>query len=658
VRTHARFGQYAPSIDAQRFLRIVSAENLVAGRLETGYSVRIDDYALLDLTFASDGEVAWIPFVVVQGVMLFMRQASPLVWPRWLPNLSAGVLQAIEDLVEPWLRSLAVGRFVGGEIVRYFGHDAPARARFERARAAGFLGAAPIDDVLDGIAPYVYALRFSHEARVAVGDPRGANGAAMLARVARVDADLGDASMMEDATAWFGLDVFRRLGSGPYDVAVGERQRIPEASTIVAVDGVREGERAVPVARPVPVSIMVSFDLDDGAKTREFSVRAPVVKVRADTLPAMRVVGGSSGRIGIVLRDDYAGTPDADSDAATALAQRLNEQGFAATLVGASHVRAPDFDLLHVFGTECAKALRASFERCDPGRVPIVLSAYLDDPKDEAAWGSAVHREAISNSIDEVVRAQYARAVGNRQLVAPHAPAIGASISGEAEVHALIAAARAAIVASPDEERRLRERGFAGTTRIAPALLENHAEPSPAIAELAGGREFVLVHAPMDPRCNQYLVAQACAALGYPLVLLGTVTNTEYYTEVLARLGDGGCWLPAKTLSPADLSGLYRRARVFADVSWNARGLYRLARAAAGGSALVASAAGYARGVWPGLAQIADPASGESVAGGIKAAWERAGELGPATAQRTAEQYAPFPMLVATLAAYQHAATV
>jgi hypothetical protein len=222
----------------------------------------------------------------------------------------------------------------------------------------------------------------------------------------------------------------------------------------------------------------------------------------------------------------------------------------------------------------------------------------------------------------------------------------------------LFARARAAIACGEDEERRLRgEFGFTGLTRIVPAVLGDEIEASTSIGELVGAEDFALLHAPIDPRCNQYHMARACAVLGYPLVLVGPVGNVEYYGEVLAALGHGGVLLPPATLCAADLAALYRRARVFADLSWSGNGLHRFARAAASGTALVGSSSGYARTIWPGLVQIVDPGSLDSISVGLRAAWERAPDLGPRTAARTAESCHPFDTLVATLAAYQAAAT-
>ena len=160
----------------------------------------------------------------------------------------------------------------------------------------------------------------------------------------------------------------------------------------------------------------------------------------------------------------------------------------------------------------------------------------------------------------------------------------------------------------------------------------------------------------MEARCNQYALARAAAELGYPIVFVGSVQDYAYYGEVMSALGDLGIWLASDQVTPAQLAGLYGRCRVFADASWSAGGLQRLLRAGAYGAALVAPASGYARGVWPGLAQIVDPASMANVREGLRDAWQRAPELGPATAARTIEVADPFKSLVGVLACYQAAA--
>lgn len=659
MRQHDRFAQLVPYIDAERFHRVVHAEHLAAARLDTGFSARIDNYGTLDLVFVARDEIQVVPFIVVQGLMLFLREASPFVWPAWLPPTRGALVREIEAAVEPWLRSLAVARFVNGEAVKFFDCAPEFRELFARVRALGFVGAAATEDAIVAVSPYVFAQRFAAGGRVAIADVRGAGGAAILARRATVHVDLGDRSRNEDAGRWFGPAAFEKaIAEGPYELAIGDRAMLPKARVTVALEDAGNGERTVRVAQPIPLSVMVSFDVGDGDEVRRFAVAAPAVTLREHAGHPTPIIGGSAGRIGLVVRDDYLGVPDADGDAALALADHLNAQGFTARVVGASHVRSAEFDLLHVFGYRCAGSLAGALARAEGARPPIVIQPYLDDPKCEAEWGSAVTAESLANAADEALRATYAGAIANRRLAAKTVPEIGTSAANEPIVRNLLAAARGGVFASDEEERRAREAGFSGTASILPAILADEPAADERIGSLVGLDEFVLVHAPLDARCNQYAIVRACAQLGYPVVLLGSVTNTEYYGDVVAALDHGGMWLPQAELSPAEVAALYRRARVFADVSWSAAGLYRLTRAAAAGAALVVPASGFARVTWPGHAQAVDPASGPSIEQGLRTAWERAGEIGPAVAARTLEKYRPFDMLVLTLNAYQSAATL
>ncbi|MBV8432861.1 MAG: hypothetical protein JO029_01120 [Candidatus Eremiobacteraeota bacterium] len=661
MRRHARFAQLAPAIDGDRFQRLVRAEHLAAARLDTGFSARIDNYGCLDLTFENRGEIAVVPYLIVQGLMLFLREANPFVWPSWLPPMRAQTAREIEAAVEPWMRSLAIARFVNGEIVKFFdGAGDELRDLFARARSFGFLGAAPTEDVLVRNAPYVYAQRFASRKRVAIVDRDGAGGAALLTRIAGVDVDLRDAERAAIAARWFGNDAFgRALTSGQYDVAIGPREAIPEATVRIALDEPHDGERLVRAAQPIPLSVMVTFDVADGDEVRRFAVSAPHLVLRKGGAPPTAVVGGSSGRIGLVVRDDYLGTGDADADAALALATQLCAQGFGANVVGASHVDPGAYDLLHVFGYRCAHVLSGSFARAgSAAKVPVVVSPYLDDPKSEAQWGSAVGRESLVNAADEALRAIYAGAIAERRLSARTAPEIGASPAADAVVRQLLLSAGALIAAGGDEETRLRELGFGGPIRTVPGVLADELDAEPSIGSIVGLEDFVLVHAPLEARCNQYHIVRSCAKFGYPVVLLGSVLDTEYYGEVVAAMDAGGLWLPTAEVTAAEVAALYRRARVFADASWTSAGLYRMLRAATAGAAIVAPSSGSARSVWPGLAQIVDPASPASIEQGIKAAWERAPELAPATSARTIERHRPFDMMVATLDAYRLAAGV
>jgi hypothetical protein len=594
-----------------------------------------------------------LPFVLVQAVMMLMRESSPYIWPLWIPPLRANIAREIEGVLEPWIKSLMLARFTNHEHFRLFGDDAAAHAKAERARAFGFLGAAETDGVLRAVAPYIYAQRFGGDKRIAIVDRDGASGAAILARSAReVRADLLDDERAALAREWFGLEIF---GGAPvsekFDIAIGARATRSDATVrIVLDDEASMGERAIVTTVPIPPDYMVSFDPGDGGVDRAMAISAPAAPVRTGGIAPMQIVEGSSGRIGIVVRSDYAGNDDADSDAAIALVGRLREQGFVATIVPANHLRADEFDLLHVFGQRALVEVEGALQR-HPSRAPVVVTAYVDDARREAAWGAAIVSSTLTNAPDETLRNMYFDAICERRLEAAGPKRGDVGIDGPG----MLTPYAGAIAASEDEERRLREDFGVRLSRIVAGVLAPEPEPASA-AEIVGFDDFVLVHAPMDPRCNQFAVARAAADLGYPLVLVGSVRDTHFYCQTTAALGERGLWIASDQITPAELSGLYGRCRVFVDASWSASGLYRLLRAGAAGSALVAPSSGYARGVWPGLAQIVDPGSLPSIREGLRSAWVRWPELGPATVARTSEVADPFKSLVGILAVYQAAA--
>jgi hypothetical protein len=660
MRQHRRYARLAQRYDPEVFRRVVRAENLVSARLDPGFALRIDSEGLLDLVFTDGRDFVVVPFVVVQAVMLLVRERSPYIWPSWLPPLRDDVVCDIEARIDPWTSSLILARFANEEAVRLFGDDAGAHALVERARERGFLGAAKTERVMHAVAPYVYAMRFAKGRSVCVRDRDGASGAALLARdAACVDVDLGDMEAMADAARWFGLECFspESKTAARCDMSIGARGVLPDAPVRILLDSRAEGgERAVQIATAMPPAVTVSFDPGDSEPSGEFAVAAPASMVRAGGVPIPQVVAGSAGRIALVVRGDYLGNDDADIDEARSLEARLNEQGFSAALIPGTHLRPNEFDLLHVCGRRAIADTVAALERHLGQVPPMVATLYLDDAAGEAAWGAAVHTSTITNASDDVLREAYFEAIERRALDAPGAPMRGDSAPGDALLAALLRRVGAVVVSSAEEERRLREVfGFAGAVRPVPAVLAADlvAEETGAIAGLD---DFVFVHAPLEPRCNQFAVVRAAAELGYPIVLCGSVQDVGYYGEVIGILPGSGMWLSGDQLTPGQLASLYRRARVFVDASWSSAGLSRLVRAAASGAALVAPTSGFARDVWPGLAVTVDPASLGGIRQGLQAAWDRAPAIAPMTAARTLEVADPLKSLVGVLGAYQLAA--
>ena len=338
-----------------------------------------------------------------------------------------------------------------------FGDDTDARELAQRARALGFLGAAPTDGVMRAIAPYVFAQRFAAGKSVEITDPEGAAGAAILARSAsRVSANLLDRERQETARRWFDLDIYTDGGSGDRaDISIGRRGLDVGRADIAIVldDDTSPGEASIAIAAPIPPAVMVSFDPGDGAPMRQLAVAAPSARARAAAIPAMAVVPGSAGRIGIVVRSDYIGNDDADSDAALALAARLAEQGFTPTVVPANHLRPGDFDLLHIFGTRAASEVNVALERA-ASYPPVVITPYADDALRESMWGPSIVSSTLANAPDETLRRVYFDAIRERRLESAGLPKRG---EGGVDAKSALTRAAAVVASSPEEERRLRD---------------------------------------------------------------------------------------------------------------------------------------------------------------------------------------------------------
>ena len=209
MRAHALLSRYAPFIEAGRFARVVAAPFLVAARLQPSFYPWGEGW--IDLVFSRDGEMALVPFVQIDAPMVYVREASPFIWPSWLP-LETKAVAGLEALLEPWLLSHTLLGSLEEEIVTFFTDDAEARATFEAARAAHFLCATSADELFTDVAPYVYAQRFAVGKRVGISSGDGGFGASMLARVANsVHADLGDAQRNRLAQTWYGIGLYGEI---------------------------------------------------------------------------------------------------------------------------------------------------------------------------------------------------------------------------------------------------------------------------------------------------------------------------------------------------------------------------------------------------------------------------------------------------------------
>ncbi len=662
MRYHQRFPAYALHHDAERLRALIRAENLCFARAEPTWSNRHE--AELDLVFKSDGAYATIAFAIVDGVMLLERESDPIVWPGWMRGvIDEAVSEGVSDYLFPWLRSRVLSRFENAEFSRTFRSDPATSADIDRARAAGLLGAATLGTVMRSIAAASYAIRFAQRGSVLVAGPDGANGAALLAgRFAHVAYAPADGEDFEFTKRWFSTSAIARHDvARSYEVYVGERARDVASNVRIFSSPASDGEWPVEIAQPLPLGVLVSFDPEDSAKIGEIAVSIKTRDTaleRESRLAAPTPVGGSTGRIALLVRDDCLRIEDADTDAARALERALRGEGFDVSIYGAGQPLHPErVDLVHVIGHRHAEAVRGTLEALRAAGKPVVLMPYLDDREAALLWGMSTTASALRESTDEAVFTQYFDALAVRRLVADApTPVTGRYQKVDDDVQALFDLAGAVIVCSDEESVVVRERtGYTGAIAVVPALV--YPQRSESVEAIVGFPEYVLFHGPLAPRTHLLSGGIAAQAEGLPTIVIGSVASADYYLQVTARSGDRVLYLNEKILDAAQISGIYARARVFADVSWAGMGLHRMARAGSGGSTLVGSSAGYAGGVWRDLVELADPADLASMRGGIRRAWDTAPVRSHATIAATGAICEQQAALVQVVTAYQAASS-
>jgi glycosyltransferase involved in cell wall biosynthesis len=657
VRRHRLHPTFDLWRDAAKIQRVVSAETLVAARFEPMLR-QVTGFGVLDLTFARGDEIVVVPFVQVDNAMLADPEEPVLIWPASAADsLDDAICDALERKVAPWLLAHFLGRRMIREIVRAYGPPDVVSV-FERARAMGFAGAAPYAQVAVSAAPYVYATRLARDKRAIVADtPAGANGVAILARGARtIVADVGGADANAAARAWFGLAAFGAADDGfPYDLAIGRADSaVPSTMWRVELDTMGTG--AVSIARPIASDVMISFDVDDSERAGGFAVRGPDPTLRhpIGNVP-QPAAGGSGGSILIALRDMAARIGDADGDEAAALADRLRAEGFSVDVRAASGVTEVDcYDLVHVMTLLGVAEVGATAAAAFAAGKPLVATTHLDDVTREGVWGAGmstgIHRVSIDDERDERLDL-----FERRKVNAP-----GLEIEGQEMFVGYTDAVRGAlnlcgavVVSGGAEEAFVRTLGFAGYAGPVGPCLPYGIEPEP-IGSIAGPDDFVLVHAPVAQHSNLHLLAAAAMEADLPLLIIGAVADTEYLAMLREVADERVALVPSVT--PGQLEALYRRARVFADLSWMDVGGARRARAALAGAALLVAEGHYTTELWrPGL-WTADRASRGAIREGLRAAWAGyGGAEARACAGRVASYCDPTLTLTGVVGAYARA---
>jgi hypothetical protein len=617
VRTHRVFpALQAWSWRAELVRELASGEHLVAARLEPVTRGR-EPTAFLDLYFSDGERSVTIPLVYVDIAQLDVREADAMLFPHSvLGALTDARAKEILDRLLPELeRRARFGGFWMEEVLQF-----GASTKFAAARERGFFGAAPLATSLPRIAPAIYAKRFSVGKHAVAYGPNALELGAFLSGAGAPCLVIGDDTL---ARAWYG-DLGAADPSQSYDLAIGSGPAPVSAATQIRVDGGGTG-RAIAIEAPVPADLMLAFHaVEPGAGL--FSVattREPFTRPAPD-VALSTPVGGSAGRVAIVVRPDAALVPDSDTDEAAALAEALGREGFTVEVL--SSIDGLDAflpDLVHLFGLRPGAFARRVAQWTADARKTLAVHAYHEAPAEGPYWGALVSPYCFSYSGDDrsvstylellMRRAVEVDGIGPNMKYAP--PVIGLPDSehvlGMADV-VFVNSERELAAVEPLRKRR-------PTFVVAPVPLI--AVPSEPIGALVGSDPFILVHGPIGPEGNQLMIARGAAGVGAPLVLAGTIDDPRY-AERLREFAPVQLQILDEP-SPALTMGLYRSAAVVADASWIGRGHSRLATAAALGASVVSS-----RTRWVDLPgnenRTVDPADVNSIARGIGEAWDNA----------------------------------
>jgi hypothetical protein len=652
-RSHRLYEPLLQTIDAAALKDLARLETLVAARFEPGIRQGMP-IGLVDLVFARDDAFALAPLIVVDPAMLIEREDDPFVWPHTIESiLDDAVLDSIGEFLYPWLYSRSVTHDLCREDVRVF--QSAYAPTLERARSAGFLCACSYAVAIGGAAPALYARRHAARRRVGVASHRCAAAAhALDAQAADLAVDLGSAELNVFAAQWYRSGRFRTIAPEErFDVWISPGDATRVAAVRVTTDGVPDAFHAVSCARTIPLTAILAFDETDASATPAFGVHvAESVRPRELLIEAVSSTGGSAGRIALGARRTLWSAPDADTDDVLTLSGRLRGEGFTVDVVAAGD-DVDAYDLVHVFGLLHAEESLALLERAGAAGKPTVLTPALEDLGAFGVWGTAAACSVFATTYDQRELAPY---LGFLAAHALHLPGMNARERHEpragfdAAARAALSRADVVIAGSPAEERLLREQyAREGPVFVCGPHLDAMA-PLERVEHLVGQDPFVLLHAPVEPRCNQIIVALAARSAGLPLVIAGPVVDAPYAEFVREAAGDRTTFIPEATL--AQVRAFYPRARVFVDAAWIGTGLHRLAYAAASGCALVSAGTRYAADLWRSEIWEVDPASVDSMAAGMLAAWSAAPGEARARAERVARCCDPAAALIATVSAY------
>lgn len=622
MRFHRAFAEFAINVGAP-LSEVAAPQTLVAARYEPTLRGNKGS-GVVDLHFRRDAKRTVVPLLLLDVAMLEARERDPLVWPNFARGSGIDDFAIAERAVE-WLHELFAARQLTRESWKIFGNESDADA-FSAARAAGFLGAAPLEEVARRAAPFIFARRHARARDVVVACRDGALGAALLDDVARrVRLESQDAAGL----AWYAP----ALADAEPEIAIvdeSHRDNPYAASCRVTIDlDPRDGDALrVEPAPIVPLDVLFDFSGNVRRGMPAFSVSAKLERAgTAPVVPEEEPVGGSTGRILFVLRRGARRFGGADVDYAEAVAAAMRDEGFVVSvtddLPGAREF-APD--LIHTFGLADASQAVACARMAASLGIPFAIHPFYDAPGIGGYWGATVAPYCYRFMQDETSIEQLVALMRDRRLalntIAATAPFHPTNAAWQTDVKTALSAADAVYAAGAAEDEALR--GFSRDAQILivpPPIAPVLAEPQP-IDALVGSEPYVLLHAPIESTQNQLQAVRAAQVADLTLVIAGPVADADYAAVV--RSFAGNRTLLVGDPGPGLLEGLYRGAEVFLDAAWVGTGPARAARAFSRGSALAVSSRSHPADLGLGdfVCEI-DPGDVDGMARGLGDAWYR-----------------------------------
>jgi hypothetical protein len=532
----------------------------------------------VDLLFESGEQSCILGGIRLDARNLITRERSPFVWPAHLAAMVDHLeLFAIERSITPWLRSMARAHPMATESIRRF---APSD-RFDRARDADLLGAAPLERTMRWLAPFVYARRFAANAHVLIACADGVLAQAVLGDVAagveRAESDTDDDAF---ARAWYGTPA-QLSSTGTPDIVIAGRRGSREAAVVLETEVTDDSLAAIiEVPSPVPWDLLFSFDSGDAPAASRFGVYAvePAIRECVPLLPA-GVIGGSSGSIVLAVSAEALTMRGGDMQEAEILGRRLRDEGFRVHIASkAADQGLADVWLIHIFGSRF-ESHTVAFAKLALQRGVGFIFDVPPIPADPSAFVENNLSFVYGAALDDAEVQRYMLAYDERRLDAPGPaqPIAEDYVRIDAQFAELTRHAVGVLAAEEDLETLRAALPPGVGNRIRARGVFAQAEPvAGAIGHLVPRAPFAFAHGAIAAQSHFLYAAVAAERLGVPFVVAGPLYDLDYLQVLRAKAPS------AIVLAEADahtVSALYRRAAIWVDAAPRPRSIACLMRA-------------------------------------------------------------------------------